>query len=165
MRSRLPERIIESWYQEWRDQFRQEAKDIYSVNLTELDDREVIEHFDKTLDFLRRGLNTHFRLVFPYILAVYELVKLSKELLGYDTDKAISLLSGLSETSSEPALKLTELAATVKKDPAAQEIITDTGPDIIMQLRQAAPGIARAKYHTGREPTIPGKTPSGPHCP
>jgi len=77
-------------------------------------------------------------------LAIHELAEVCKELLGYDTAKAMSLVSGLSETSSEPAQKLTELAATVKKDPAAQKIITDAGPDIILRLRQAAPDIARA---------------------
>jgi pyruvate,water dikinase len=77
-------------------------------------------------------------------LAIHELVEVCKELLGYDTAKAISLVSGLSETSSEPARRLTELAATVKKDPAAQEIIADAGPDIILRLRQSAPDSARA---------------------
>jgi len=144
MRSRLPERLIESWYQEWRAQFRQEAKNLNGVNLAELDDRAVIKHFDMTIDFMRRGLNTHYRLIIPYVLAIHELAEVCKELLGYDTAKAISLVSGLSETSSEPAQKLTELAATVKKDPAAQEIIADAGPDIILRLRQAAPDSARA---------------------
>ena len=144
MRSRLPERLIESWYQEWRAQFRQEAKNLNGVNLAELDDRAVIEHFDVTIDFLRRGLNTHYRLIIPYVLAIHELVEVCKELLGYDTTKAISLVSGLSETSSEPARRLTELAATVKKDPVAQEIITDAAPDIILRLRQTAPDSARA---------------------
>ena len=144
MRSRLPERLIESWYQEGRAQFRQEAKNLNGVNLAELDDRAVIEHLDKTIDFLRRGQIAHFRLVPPYLLAVYGLVEVCEELLGYDTAKAMSLVSGLSEASSEPAHRLTELAAVVKKDPTAQGIMADAGPDIIFRLRQAAPDVARA---------------------
>ena len=144
IRSRSPERMINNWYQEWRPQLRQEAKNLHGVNLAELDDGAVIEHLDMTVDFLRRGLKTHYRLVFPYILALHELVEACKELLGYDTAKAMSLVSGLSETSSEPAQKLAELATTVKRDPAAQEVISDAGPDIIVRLRQASSESARA---------------------
>jgi pyruvate,water dikinase len=140
---RSMERNIESWHQEWRAEFRQEAKNLNSVNLAELNDEEVIEHFDMTIDFLRRGQNTHFLLVPAYISAVYELHKVCKELLDYDTAKALSLVSGLSDKSSEPAHKLAELAATIKEHTVARDIITDAGPDTIMRLRQSAPDIAR----------------------
>ncbi len=144
IRSGSPRRLIENWYQQGRSRFRQEARDLNGVNLAELDDNAILNHFDRTIDFLRRGQSEHFRLVFPYILAMYELTDVCKDLLGYDTAKALGLVSGISETSSEPASKLTALAAVIEKDNAAQEIVSDAGPDVIFRLREAAPGSAQA---------------------
>lgn len=142
-RTKLMDRTIERWYSEWRDQFNQKAHDILSVNLTELDDEELLRHLDQTIDFLRWGQAVHFRLMMPYLLRNYELTEVCRQLLGWDTAKAMLLVSGTSKTSSEPGRKLVELAAFISRYPAAKKIISD-GINVIPRLYQAEPKVADA---------------------
>lgn len=143
LRTQLPDRTIERWHSEWRDQFRQKARDFLSIDLTDIEDEELLRHLDRTVEFLRWGQDVHFRLMLPYLLRTYELVAICEELLGWDTGQAMLLVSGTSEASSEPGRRLAELAATAGQSAAARDIISDGG-NVMARLREADPEIADA---------------------
>lgn len=143
-RSNLPERTIKRWYSEWRSQFKQEGRDLLNQDLAKLDDVALVNHLDRVIDFMNRGQIVHMRLHGPYLFALYELTVACKELLGWDEARAMSLLSGTSTLSSEPARRLAELAGTINESPVAQKIVTEHSSDVVSRLRQAAPDIAQA---------------------
>jgi pyruvate,water dikinase len=137
------DRLMERWHDEWRGQFRQKARDFLNIDLPNLDDEELLAHLDRTVEFLRWGQAVHFRLMMPYLLRNYELSKVCEELLGWDTPQAMLLLSGTSETSSEPGRRLAEMAALADGSPKAKKVILD-GNDVILRLREVEPSIAEA---------------------
>ena len=141
--SGLPERTLDRWEGEWRAAFAAEFQELMSVDLATLDDDALLGHLDRTEDMLRRGIETHFRMVVPYYLAVYELGVVCRELLGWDIARALSLVTGTSKASSEPGRELAALAKRIAADPPALEAITGPG-DSRARLRQSAPWAAQA---------------------
>lgn len=143
-RSNLLESMIKRWYSEWKPQFNREGRELLDQDLTKLDDSRLIDHLDRVIDFMNHGQIVHMRLHLPFIIALYEFTVACKELLGWDDARSMSLLSGTSSMSSEPARVLAELADTVRKSPATRKIFGEGGSDIISRLRQTVPEIAKA---------------------
>lgn len=140
--SGLPERILDRWENEWRPAFADEFRELRGVDLEALSDSDLLEHLDRAKDMLRRGTHTHFRMVAPYDLALYELSEVCRELLGWDLSRALSLVTGASGASSEPGRELAALAGRVAADPVASEALTAPGDDRRGRLRRAAPWAA-----------------------
>lgn len=117
------EKVIERWWTEWRPEFKAEIKRLESVGLDELDDRQLLDHLDDTISFVRRGQRVHFELFPPYMVAVAELVRFCEDDLGWSKAKATELLGGLSTMSSEPARRLHEVAQTARSNPAITDLL------------------------------------------
>ena len=142
--SGLPERLLDRWENEWREAFATEFRELRKVDLAALDDGALLAHLDSARDMLHRGEDVHFRLVAPYNLALYEIDSVCKELLGWDSGRSLSLLTGASQASSEGGRALADLAARVSADPAAREAVTAAGGDLRARLRRSAPWAADA---------------------
>lgn len=142
--SGAPERILDSWENEWRPAFVAEIGELRSVDLASLDDPGLLGHLDRLKDLLRRGLELHFRLHVPHALAVYQLGEICEELLGWDVARALCLLTGTSVASSEPGRELRALAERIAADPAALRTVIDQRQDLLAGLRQSAPWAAAA---------------------
>lgn len=142
--SRLPERILERWESEWRPAFANEISGLRGVDLTALDERELLDHLDRVKDLLRRGQDLHFRLHSPHALALYELGATCQELLGWDVGRALCLLTGTSVASTEVGRELRTLAERIAADPRARQAIATPGGDRLAKLRDSAPWAADA---------------------
>lgn len=114
---------IDRWWGEWRPEFKAEIERLESVNLEELDDRELLHHLDDTLSFVRRGQRVHFELFPPYMVAVAELVRFCETHFGWSKARATDLLGGLSTMSTEPARRLHEVAERARSKPATAELL------------------------------------------
>lgn len=142
--SGLPERILDRWEGEWRAAFASEFRELKRVDLTTLGDDALLDHLERAKDMLNRGSNIHFQLVAPYYLALYELSEVCRELLGWDVERALSLVTGASEASSEPGRELTALAKRIAADDSALQALTGSTLDRRARLREAAPWAADA---------------------
>lgn len=142
--SGLPERILDSWEGEWREAFAGEFRELRNVDLAALGDDALLGHLDRAKDMLGRGTVLHIRLVMPYDLALYQLGVVCRELLGWDVARALSLVTGASQASSEPGRELAALAQRLAADPPARQAITGPGGDRRARLRQSAPWAAEA---------------------
>ena len=136
--SRLPERILDSWESEWRAAFAREFRELRNVDLATLSDEGLVQHLDRAKDLLCRGSDIHFRLVAPYYLALHELGEICRELLGWDIEQALSLITGASQASSEPGRELAALARRIAADPSALSAVTGPGGGRRARLRQSA---------------------------
>lgn len=142
--SRLPERILDRWEGEWRAAFAGEFQDLRNVELATLGDEALLGHLQRAKEMLKRGSDIHFQLVAPYYIALYEFGVVCEELLGWDVERALSLVTGASQMSSEPGRELADLARRIAADPSALEAITGPGQDWRARLRQSAPWAADA---------------------
>ena len=142
IRSRLPERTLDSWEQEWRPAFEDELATLTNLDLGALDDLGLLEHLDRLKSLLRRGEELHFRLHLPYALSLYELDVTCRDLFGWDARQVLSLLTGTSQASSEPGRALQDLARRIAADPLASQALTDPDGDPLTQLQRDAPWAA-----------------------
>lgn len=141
--SRLPERILVRWENEWRPAFAEEIGALRGIDLGRLDDQALLAHLDRLKDLLGRGAHLHFRLHAPHSMAVYQLGEICHELLGWDVTRALHLLTGTSVASSEPGRELRALAVRFAADPTILELITTPGGDRLGALREVAPWAAK----------------------
>jgi rifampicin phosphotransferase len=136
--------LIEHWNRHWRDAFRREAAALGAIDLSELDELELLGHLDTVESFLNRGERVHMLLFGAYVLPVYDLVRVCEDLLGWTAAETLALLSGTSAASSEPGRALDALCAAVADSAAAREVVSTGGADVLERLRQAAPDAATA---------------------
>lgn len=136
--------FLERWHREWREAFRSEADQLRTVDLTSVDDDALIGHLDRLQDLLTRGEDVHFHLHAPYVVALHELTRTCRELLGWEPQQALCLLSGTSQASSEPGRQLAALAFRLAEDPAAVEALSELDDGFLARLRQASPAAGEA---------------------
>ncbi|MFW6009733.1 MAG: PEP-utilizing enzyme [Actinomycetota bacterium] len=143
VRGGLLDEVPRRWETEWRDEFREENERFRQIDLAELGDAALQAHLDGLVELLHHGQVVHFRLFLPYAVAVHELVTTCEELLGWTTLEALDLVTGLSDSSSEPARDLAELAARIRGHPkmAGHDHLP---PNLLEWLRDRAPDLATA---------------------
>jgi rifampicin phosphotransferase len=142
LRDDLPRQLVERWDRELREQFRSEAAGLRATDLTALDDRGLIAHFDRSIDLLRRGECVHFRLFGAYAIAMYEFAQVCKELLAWDAGTSLQLLAGNSGASAAPTVALDELADFAGNVPAVLSAFDAAEVDPVTRLMAADATVA-----------------------
>jgi phosphohistidine swiveling domain-containing protein len=118
LRTGYAERMIERWYGEWRPQVERELAAAAAADLSAVDDRELLRHFEAVCRLAGRNVTLHFRLhgaIAPAIERLEELCRTLPELRGV---RAAELVAGLSTESSAPGRALRRLAAWLRAHPA-----------------------------------------------
>ncbi len=103
-------RYVNLWYDEWLPEAILDATRLKAVALASLSDKDLEEHLSACTKFLEDGYNKHFNLVFSWLLIIWEFISTSKELLQWNEQKVLGMVSGLSVRSTEPSIALSELA-------------------------------------------------------
>jgi pyruvate,water dikinase len=122
--------FVERWYNEWRPQLTKDIERLRAVDLARLSDEDFAAHIDELWHFGRYGLEVHFYLTitwFPIIMLSF----FCRDHLGYGDEGILPLLSGLSETSSEPALALAKLAGLIAADEELKTAIVNAQPEAV----------------------------------
>jgi pyruvate,water dikinase len=95
--------------------------------------------------FVQHAFDVHFFLTltwFPMITLTF----FCRDHLGYREEQFLPLLAGLSETSSEPARALAELADEVRQDQGLQQALSESPPErVAAVLEERSPALA-AKF-------------------
>jgi phosphohistidine swiveling domain-containing protein len=129
------DQVIDRWWEEWRPEFQSRIEELGAVELSRLDDGELLAHLDETIAFFSHGQRIHFELFPPYIVPVAETIRFCQERLGWSKQKATDLLGGLSTMSAEPARRLHDLAKLARSRPEIAELLD--GEASLDDLRQA----------------------------
>lgn len=141
-------RYVELYYNEWLPRASSQALRLKTVKLSSLSDSELDEHLSDCVGFLKDGLTIHFNLVVPWVLIVGEFVLTSRELLRWDDQKILQMITGLSVQSTEPSRALAELAKLAKDKPEVSDFILNFSSmshvDILGQLEYVNEGFAHA---------------------
>jgi pyruvate,water dikinase len=121
----VPERTIDRWYDEWKPELTERIRTLRGVDLDAMDDEELAIHLDSLSELFADAHRIHFMLFVPYLMSVRFFVELAEEALGWSTSEALSLLDGLSDTSSAPTRHLRTVAATISARHESRRMIAD----------------------------------------
>ncbi|MGH8891600.1 MAG: PEP/pyruvate-binding domain-containing protein [Acidothermaceae bacterium] len=125
--------VVNRWSNEWRPQILEESARLRAVDIATMSDVELREHLDAAVGLTGRGLDTHFRLLPPYALTLYNLITACRDVLGWEFGRSLTLLSGTSIVTSEPTRALAAVAALVADPVAVREVLEDAH-DVVERL-------------------------------
>jgi phosphohistidine swiveling domain-containing protein len=140
--SDLPMRVIRRWTDEWRLEHQEDAARALAADLGSMSDQELAAQLDHRLEVV--GHAAHLKVAVAYFILVYELVEACRELLAWDTAKMLTLLEGLSISSTEPGRQLAHLAQLARSKPAIRELLATVDETTPARLADENAEFARA---------------------
>jgi hypothetical protein len=140
--SDLPATVIRRWTDEWRPEHQEEIDRALGVDLDALSDEELAAQLDHRIEVF--GHPAHALVGIAYWILVYELAEVCRALLGWDSARTLTLLEGLSTTSTEPARLLAELARLARSKPAVRELLASVDVTTPARLADVDAEFARA---------------------
>jgi rifampicin phosphotransferase len=121
---------LRRWHGEWKAELRTWAEALKAVDLPGLDDAELAAHIRETRRFHDRGTLIHFYITIPVVTTAYDLVRLCRELFGWDDAESIMLIAASAAASSEPTRALADLVAAARARPGVVSLLAD--PDVTL---------------------------------
>ncbi|MDQ7803490.1 PEP/pyruvate-binding domain-containing protein [Amycolatopsis sp. A133] len=118
-----PARVVERWYTEWQPDIEARVKAMRDRDLTGLSDTGLAEHLQAARVLSTVSNEVHFRVGGASSFVWGELGFTCSELLGWDAFQALRLIVGVPGKTTEPGLRLTELARMAAADPAVRELL------------------------------------------
>jgi pyruvate,water dikinase len=140
--SDLPQAVIRRWWEEWRPEHRADIDRSLGLDLGALSDEELAAELDRRVAMI--GHPAHAMVAIAYFIAVYQLVETCRQLLGWEVDRALSLLAGLSTTSTEPGRRLAQLAELARGMPAVTSLLAHADESTPGRLPAIEPEFADA---------------------
>ncbi|HKF76742.1 MAG TPA: PEP/pyruvate-binding domain-containing protein [Candidatus Dormibacteraeota bacterium] len=140
--SRWP--LVERWHGDLRPAWEARIAELRGIDLDALAGPGLAEHLVRRRELFLEGLELHHSI---HLLDVAEPVKLllfCEDHLGWDACRAIQLLCGLSEMSTEPARQLSELAELARHQPAVIELLQHVDRDTAQRIADADAQLAAA---------------------
>jgi pyruvate,water dikinase len=137
------ESVPAKWASDDRPRLRREIEQHAAVDLLALNDAELFLHLEDLKAFYAQCLKLHFTLFIPHTVGLHELAVACDELLGWDLQKTIGLLQGLSNTSTASTDELTALARRASQRIATRELLEARTPDILQRLDDIDPPVAK----------------------
>lgn len=142
VRSGWLESMPAAWETEHRPRLRAEIERRAATDLTSLSDDALFVELEELRVFYKQCLKLHFSLAVPHSVGLRELAIACEELLGWELQKTVGLLQGLSSSSTAPT---TELAAIVRRPSLrreTKELLMSRAPDLIPRLAATDPELA-----------------------
>jgi phosphohistidine swiveling domain-containing protein len=140
--SDLPATVIRRWAEAWRPEHQADIDRALALDLSSLSDGELAVQLDHRIAMF--GHPAHVLVGNAYWILVYELAEVCRELLGWDTAKMLTLLEGLSTTSTEPARQLADLAQLARSKAAVRELLAEVDETTPARLAEVDAEFARA---------------------
>jgi pyruvate,water dikinase len=138
----LPAIVIRRWTDEWRPAHQEEIEQALALDLGSLSEEDLAAQLDHRIGVF--GHPAHVMVAIAYWILVYELAEACRELLGWDTARTLTLLEGLSTTSTEPARQLADLARLARSRPAVRELLASVDEATPARLAEVDAEFARA---------------------
>lgn len=140
--SGLLDQLPRRWYEDWKPDLTELMERYRTTDLSTLDNPALLAHANHVRNSLDRGLEIHFDLFIPYLVAVHGFVKVCRDLLGWDEGRSLELLAGASPASADPTRTMAAIAGRIRANPDALAAVA-VGGDTIDALGTIDPGLAR----------------------
>jgi pyruvate,water dikinase len=135
---------IRRWHADWKAELASAIACLRSVDLAALSDDELDRHLGQVIGFFRHSLDIHTRLNIAVLSALAEIAFVCRDLLGWDDRKTFELLSGLSETSSQPSRALAGLTRMAGTRPAVRALLDQIDDQTATRLAEVDREFAEA---------------------
>jgi pyruvate,water dikinase len=131
------------WESAWRDECIERIEAARGIDLGAMSDEELLDELQRLIDdVLIPHLTLHFQMTIPHMVGVYELNDCCHELLGWDTARAMELLTGLSRATTAATRELRAVAALIDE-------ATLAGPMGAVRTSEAGPALEAWLQHWG----------------
>jgi hypothetical protein len=137
------ESVPAEWASNHRPRLRREIEQHAALDLVAPDDAGLFQYLEDLKVFYARCLQRHFTLFIPHIVGVYGLAVAGEELLGWNLQKTIGLLQGLSNTSTASTDELAALARRAGQRSATRKLLEARAPDILERVDDIDPPVAK----------------------
>jgi pyruvate,water dikinase len=144
IRTNKAEMFIRKWYDEWKQEQIKRIAEFRDINLQALSDTGLDEHISRLMPFFKDGIYYHFALHPAIAISSIALAFTCKELLGWEPERYVDLVNGLSEKSSEPARRLAELTGLAKGKPSLRTLLEHIDNTTTDKLAEMDPEFAKA---------------------
>ncbi len=142
IRSDLAYQTIRRWTDEWRPAHQDDVDRALALDLGSLSDEELVAELEHRIAMVAQP--AHARVGMAYFVLVYQLAEACRELLGWDLASTLTLVEGLSTTSTEPARRLAQLADIARTKPAVRELLKKVDEKTPRRLTAIDPEFAEA---------------------
>lgn len=129
-------RYIDRWHTDWRPALTARIAELRAVNLPSLAEGPFADHLERVVALFADGCDIHFLLHGTNALTLADLAFTCRDLLGWDERKTFELVSGLSQTSTEPARRLAALARLAQERPAVRALLERLDEDTVTHLAE-----------------------------
>lgn len=119
--------LVRDWNDAIRPELEQQIAGLRSRTLEDLTVEQLGAHLRDCQALLARGCRTHYMLHGAHVIAIGRLVFTCRELLDWDDQTAMGLLTGLSPASTAPGTRLDELARLALARPGIRDALTSSG--------------------------------------
>lgn len=116
-------RIVRRWYDEWQPKLAARAAQLRDVDLTRLTDTGLACHLRAVRALAEQTQDVHCRTGAAGAFLLGELGVACRDLLGWDTRQVLRLLTGLPGKTTEPTLRLADLARIARAKPAVARLL------------------------------------------
>jgi phosphohistidine swiveling domain-containing protein len=137
------ESVPAEWASNHRPRLRREIEQHAALDLVTLDDAALFQYLEDLKVFYAQCMQLHFTLFIPHIVGLYDLAVACEELLGWNLQKTIGLLQGLSNTSTASTDELAAIARRASQRIATRELLEARTPDILKRLDDIDPPVAK----------------------
>lgn len=110
VRSDLSRKYIEAWRNEWKSEIEKRRNELVAVDLKAISDEQLYSHLSAVLEYVRRGMEIHFRYLALTLVDIGDFGVLCQDHLKWDARRTLNLLGGLSDKDSEPGMRLGDMA-------------------------------------------------------
>jgi rifampicin phosphotransferase len=143
--------LVDRWWNEDRGRFIARFRALRDMVLPTLSDAEIQDHFDEVARLCADGSMLHHLLHLADVGFPIRLALFCQQHLGWPVQEVLAMLAGLSETSTEPARALAELAAQAAERPAVRELLEQPATDALAHMEEADPAFAGSFHDYLRE--------------
>ncbi len=135
------------WHETWRPDLERRVRALRAVDRSRLTDAGLAEHLAATLALQARALETHFRVHALLTVALADLVRTTREVLGGDADVALGLLGGTAPVLHDLTRSLDGLAEVAARSRGVRALLDravheDVAPSLLSAGRPDDPGVA-----------------------
>lgn len=126
------------WESRWRDECWKRIDAARALDLRAMTDAELLRELGRLIDeVLLPHMVIHFQLAIPNIVGCYELCRACADLLGWDTQQSIALVTGSSTATTDASREIASVAAQI------DDADLDAGMDAV---RASGAGVALAAW-------------------
>lgn len=127
------DRMVE-WRSVEKPHYTRRNRELQAIDLTALDNVDLVAHLDETIEHLNQGLTTHFEIA-PVEAAPFGLLCADAGAWGLEPEELLGVLVGASPATVQPSIELEPLRAELQRH--------DCTPASLDEVRACSPEAAR----------------------